>query len=499
MFQNILKEINLYLKSYEDENEDSDWDSDDECAAVSICTDLKKVIEEKANLTSEISAVEKELVTEQSAHGDDKYDSGKHSFDNFAANNNKSDQSDTSKRNSSDSIDYDVGLKDTELSSSENKMIQQKRSHFVHKTASFEVFDDKKEELAHISTKLNSEGNTPKHSYAQMRRYESGSANKIRSSSIQSLRSSTQGNTKKSKKKSNNLNDTKIQTYSSDSNSGSSNSDNDKKSNRSRSSRGSVKRKLENRRPNKQVSKGLSSFAKNKPSKVGKKGKVKKYNKKTISNENPFLIPMNKGDQPKDSKFIKFPKISISNNDLNTTGKKYSAESKKNIDDEKPKRLESGVSSSTKEEYKITGNSSTTKNLFVTDDVDLDTLDEKPKPTKIAKKPSAKDRRAMYHKNPNRNSAIAHKVNDFVNIFDAFAEDELVPVRKPRKSSDNLKLSQETQSLDKNKSNRSKFKSNVDMHKYKFPLGKSKHLPKHISRSLQPLCEPTDLRKGIKR
>ena len=30
IFMKILKEIDLYLKSYENENEDSEWDSDEE-------------------------------------------------------------------------------------------------------------------------------------------------------------------------------------------------------------------------------------------------------------------------------------------------------------------------------------------------------------------------------------------------------------------------------------------------------------------------------------
>ena len=37
----ILNELELYMKSYQDENEDSDWDSDQECTSVSIISDLK--------------------------------------------------------------------------------------------------------------------------------------------------------------------------------------------------------------------------------------------------------------------------------------------------------------------------------------------------------------------------------------------------------------------------------------------------------------------------
>lgn len=61
-----MKELNLYLKSYENENEDSDWDSDDECQAVLIAKDLKNAIEEKSNLTNELSEVEKSLMAANS-------------------------------------------------------------------------------------------------------------------------------------------------------------------------------------------------------------------------------------------------------------------------------------------------------------------------------------------------------------------------------------------------------------------------------------------------
>ena len=41
IFRSILYELEWYLKSYEEEWEDSDWDSDEECSAVSIIKDLK--------------------------------------------------------------------------------------------------------------------------------------------------------------------------------------------------------------------------------------------------------------------------------------------------------------------------------------------------------------------------------------------------------------------------------------------------------------------------
>lgn len=62
----ILKELNLYLKSYENENEDSDWDSDEECQAVLIAKDLKNTIEEKSSLTIELNEVEKSLMAANS-------------------------------------------------------------------------------------------------------------------------------------------------------------------------------------------------------------------------------------------------------------------------------------------------------------------------------------------------------------------------------------------------------------------------------------------------
>lgn len=40
-FERILKELDLYINSYENDNEDSDWDSDEECVAITIVTSLK--------------------------------------------------------------------------------------------------------------------------------------------------------------------------------------------------------------------------------------------------------------------------------------------------------------------------------------------------------------------------------------------------------------------------------------------------------------------------
>ena len=66
IFKSILYELEWYIKSYEEEWEDSDWDSDEECSAVSIIKDLKKVIDLKANLAHEINEVELKLIAANS-------------------------------------------------------------------------------------------------------------------------------------------------------------------------------------------------------------------------------------------------------------------------------------------------------------------------------------------------------------------------------------------------------------------------------------------------
>lgn len=66
VFRSILYELEWYIKSYEEEWEDSDWDSDEECSAVSIIKDLKKVIDLKANLVHEINEVELRLIAANS-------------------------------------------------------------------------------------------------------------------------------------------------------------------------------------------------------------------------------------------------------------------------------------------------------------------------------------------------------------------------------------------------------------------------------------------------
>lgn len=77
MFLAILKEIELYLKSYEEGSEDSDWDSDEEIATVQLAKDLKKAIQEKSNITNELSEVEKNLLTANSNYNTDESSRGK--------------------------------------------------------------------------------------------------------------------------------------------------------------------------------------------------------------------------------------------------------------------------------------------------------------------------------------------------------------------------------------------------------------------------------------
>jgi hypothetical protein len=57
-----LKEIELYLKIYENEQEDSDWDSDEEWGCISIAKELRAVIEEKTDCDNELNEVERNLI-----------------------------------------------------------------------------------------------------------------------------------------------------------------------------------------------------------------------------------------------------------------------------------------------------------------------------------------------------------------------------------------------------------------------------------------------------
>ena len=77
MFLAILKELELYLKSYEEGSEESDWDSDEEIAVVQLAKDLKKAIEEKSNITNELSEVEKNLIAANSNYNTDESSKGK--------------------------------------------------------------------------------------------------------------------------------------------------------------------------------------------------------------------------------------------------------------------------------------------------------------------------------------------------------------------------------------------------------------------------------------
>ena len=47
IFKMVLSEVDKYLQSYDDEEEDSDWDSDEEVKTITIAKNLKENIEEK--------------------------------------------------------------------------------------------------------------------------------------------------------------------------------------------------------------------------------------------------------------------------------------------------------------------------------------------------------------------------------------------------------------------------------------------------------------------
>lgn len=71
----VLKEIDLYLRNYECNNEDSEYDSDEEVFAITISKDLKTVIEEKLDLGSQISEVERSLIAWNSNNSGERKDS----------------------------------------------------------------------------------------------------------------------------------------------------------------------------------------------------------------------------------------------------------------------------------------------------------------------------------------------------------------------------------------------------------------------------------------
>lgn len=62
LFKMVLNEVDLYLKSYDEDEEDSGWDSDQEVGVVSVGKNLKSAIEEKLDLFEQLSKVECDLV-----------------------------------------------------------------------------------------------------------------------------------------------------------------------------------------------------------------------------------------------------------------------------------------------------------------------------------------------------------------------------------------------------------------------------------------------------
>lgn len=75
LFVMVLNEIDLYLQSYDQENEDSDWDSDEEVGVVQIAKDLKEAVDEKYSLVSQLGEVERNLLTNHSNINSDKFNS----------------------------------------------------------------------------------------------------------------------------------------------------------------------------------------------------------------------------------------------------------------------------------------------------------------------------------------------------------------------------------------------------------------------------------------
>lgn len=73
--KSILKEIDLYLKNYEYLNEDSDYDSDEEVFAITISKDIRQAIQEKLDLGSQLTEVERSLIAWNSTNSRERRDS----------------------------------------------------------------------------------------------------------------------------------------------------------------------------------------------------------------------------------------------------------------------------------------------------------------------------------------------------------------------------------------------------------------------------------------
>jgi hypothetical protein len=197
----MIKEITTYLKSYEDDNEDSDWDSDEEIAAISICKELKDAIEEKSNLAFQLSEVEKSLVAVNSNNSGGRMDSANESSDNSiskspiikkAASNNlqilslKKEDSQKQKPTQTNVL-YKNVLKKGSDSPVKNKPEREQSSSILLKNISDSISldQDGEESLTPKSIKaVNSSNETRQH-----RRFNSDANFGQRSSSIQSMRS----------------------------------------------------------------------------------------------------------------------------------------------------------------------------------------------------------------------------------------------------------------------------------------------------------------------
>lgn len=405
LFKSATKELELYLKSYENNSEDSEFDSDEEWEAVKICKDLKGVIEQKASIISQT-----ELVSPEVSSYDDV--SSQIQTPNESIKRNAFDKKNSTelKLNKSDKEETEINENDHNLyknvlnkkSESQQKKAQAKPGSMIIDTNFEEDFEKQKKITPQASTPGVNSGSFAK--FRMPRGWYQNSSLKQRSSSIHSIKSS-KGNTNKAKKKSK-FNKKSINLKKNFSQRGSSSDESwasEKRSVRSRSSTHSQKSKNKFE-DSKQNTKGLSSFAKNKDLRKHRHKRNKNARKKIKNKMSNAKI------KPEISEPIKLT-LKIENKASNKPAYLSVEKSKKHL-----------------------------ANLPSLSQDGQDERDEKEDKTISShllapvKKASLKEKREMY-KTKKLKSAI-HQVHDFNTIFNSFAENEFgnFGSRQPRRT-----------------------------------------------------------------
>jgi len=218
-FTIILSEIDLYLKSYDEENEDSDWDSDEEVWVIKIVKKLKSAIEEKQNLVHKLDEIERSLIAYNSSFHLERNNSIFYSSYENSLGGSLSFHKDSSKIRSEETYhSKERNLKiESESSSLYKNVLKKRREHVANQPNSQQQSPTKINNfLSSDSTNWNQEevSSTPKAS-PQKAVFESRMNQKVnsitvfapRSSSIQSIRSNTSTiNSKKTKNRNKALN-----------------------------------------------------------------------------------------------------------------------------------------------------------------------------------------------------------------------------------------------------------------------------------------------------